>query len=156
MKSYVLGFLFSGSDFYGSGVALIHKKRPKWQEGKLNGIGGAIEEGETPEAAMRREFFQETAYDHGDWKRFALLNSMGNVVHCFVGRASGSVDISSPTDEETSWISISRIFELQLSISFGKHFIYNIGWLVSMAFDHLNNGNFYEVTENLNFVQGPS
>jgi hypothetical protein len=33
---YVLGFLFS-SDF--SSVCLIEKQKPKWQQGRYNGVG---------------------------------------------------------------------------------------------------------------------
>lgn len=148
MKFYVLGFLFSGRDIYDHGVFLIHKKRPKWQEGKYNGIGGAIEEGETPEAAMRREFLQEAGCDYDGWKRFALLNAMGNVVHCFVGLPANPVLVKSPTDEDVSLVQTLRVLESQVDVTFKDLFIYNLGWLIPMAFDHLNNGNFYEVTEN--------
>jgi 8-oxo-dGTP diphosphatase len=34
---YVLGFMFSSDH---SEVALIRKRKPEWQRGKLNGIGG--------------------------------------------------------------------------------------------------------------------
>jgi hypothetical protein len=55
MTRYVLGFMV-----WGSLVSLIRKKRPKWQAGKLNGVGGHVEEGEPPRNAMAREFFEET------------------------------------------------------------------------------------------------
>ena len=42
MTRYVAGFLVSDDRYY---VALIRKKRPAWQEGRLNGIGGHIEGG---------------------------------------------------------------------------------------------------------------
>lgn len=54
---YVLGFTFSPTF---SHVLLLWKNRPAWQAGKLNGIGGKIEEGETAEEAMAREFTEET------------------------------------------------------------------------------------------------
>lgn len=64
---YVLGFAF---DDLGR-VALVRKNRPDWQRGKLNGIGGGIEEGEDPNAAMSREFFEEAGvtvpYDSWRW-----------------------------------------------------------------------------------------
>ncbi len=60
---YVLGFCF---DFGYHNVLLIEKQRPTWQMGKLNGIGGKIEEGETPAAAMTREFWEETEGLVGD------------------------------------------------------------------------------------------
>lgn len=58
---YVLGFLFSGINK--DAVSLIRKAKPEWQEGKLNGLGGKIEAGETPRQAMSREFFEEAGVD---------------------------------------------------------------------------------------------
>lgn len=56
---FVLGFLFSED---GSRVLLVWKNRPAWQNGKLNGVGGKIEPGETPLQAMKREFLEETYF----------------------------------------------------------------------------------------------
>ena len=56
---YVLGFAFTPD----GRVALIQKKRPAWQAGKLNGIGGKVENTEDSTAAMRREFREETGVD---------------------------------------------------------------------------------------------
>jgi len=60
MKRYVCSFLFSPDR---KRVLLIRKNRPAWQAGKLNGIGGKIEPGETPREAARREFREETGLD---------------------------------------------------------------------------------------------
>ena len=57
MIPYVLGFCF---DLQKKQVLLIHKKRPDWQKGLLNGIGGKIEVGESIISAMNREFKEET------------------------------------------------------------------------------------------------
>src|SRR5690348_12790266 len=57
-QEYVCGFLFSRDR---SRVLLIRKRRPAWQAGKLNGVGGKIEPGETPAQAMAREFTEETS-----------------------------------------------------------------------------------------------
>lgn len=54
--SYSLGFAF---DDLGR-VALIEKLKPAWQAGRLNGIGGKIEPGESGLEAMSREFLEET------------------------------------------------------------------------------------------------
>ncbi|HYE21545.1 MAG TPA: NUDIX domain-containing protein [Tepidisphaeraceae bacterium] len=57
MRLYVCSFAFPpGRDR----VLLIRKNRPAWQAGKLNGVGGKIEPGETPRQAARREFEEET------------------------------------------------------------------------------------------------
>lgn len=100
IMKYVVGFLF---DDAGEKVALILKKRPVWQEGKLNGIGGKIEKhrpecisntdypasdqmnfqpcncsGETPLEAMEREFEEETGVKVTTWKHYATLSGKTN------------------------------------------------------------------------------
>lgn len=56
MQRYVVGFAFSMDR---QRVLLIKKNRPDWQKGKLNGIGGKIEDNEDAYDAMEREFFEE-------------------------------------------------------------------------------------------------
>lgn len=56
MQEYVLGFAF---DDLGR-LALIKKARPEWQAGRLNGVGGKVEDGELYHEAMSREFREET------------------------------------------------------------------------------------------------
>jgi len=60
MREYVCSFLFSPDR---ARVVLIRKNRPAWQAGKLNGVGGKIEPGESPRQAARREFREETGLD---------------------------------------------------------------------------------------------
>jgi 8-oxo-dGTP diphosphatase len=55
MKRFVVGFVFDSNGWF----AMIEKQRPDWQKGLWNGIGGKIEEDETPVEAMTREFFEE-------------------------------------------------------------------------------------------------
>lgn len=54
---YVLGVVV---DTDWKHILVIDKKRPAWQSGLLNGPGGGVNEGETPEHAMSRECFEET------------------------------------------------------------------------------------------------
>jgi 8-oxo-dGTP diphosphatase len=56
VAEYVVGYCFN-EDF--SEVALIEKRKPAWQAGKLNGIGGKVEPGENIVEAMAREFEEE-------------------------------------------------------------------------------------------------
>jgi len=69
---YVCGFCFSSKAAH---VLLIRKKRPIWQAGRLNGVGGKIENGETGINAMVREFQEETGASVSAeyWEYFALL-----------------------------------------------------------------------------------
>lgn len=57
MKKYTVGFLFS-SDL--SQVLLIHKLTPEWQKGKLNGLGGKLEKGESTKQSFIREIYEES------------------------------------------------------------------------------------------------
>jgi ADP-ribose pyrophosphatase YjhB (NUDIX family) len=56
ITKYVCCFLFSHCGKY---VYLIRKKRPNWQLGYLNGVGGKVEKGESCETAMIREIYEE-------------------------------------------------------------------------------------------------
>ena len=82
MTEYVVGFMLSTD---GENVALIRKQRPAWQKGRLNGIGGHIEDGELPIQAMVREFKEETAdsTDIAQWIPFAVLSGNDWKVHFF-------------------------------------------------------------------------
>lgn len=71
MKEYVLGFAFSGDL---NSVVLIHKNKPAWQKGKLNGIGGRVERFELPKYAMVREFSEEAGVMMPNWDHFGQLS----------------------------------------------------------------------------------
>src|SRR5690606_37644269 len=80
-------------------VLLIRKNRPTWQAGKLNGIGGKIERGETPAEAMRREFREEAGLDRTDWQECLTLTGPDWRGHFF--RAFGDIDSARAiTDEQ--------------------------------------------------------
>lgn len=72
MTKYVLGFMFNEKE---TDVLLIEKQKPLWQKGKLNGIGGKIEDGESPAHAMYREFKEEVGIECVSWK---YIVTMGN------------------------------------------------------------------------------
>ncbi len=57
---YVLTFAF---DKRLESVWLIEKQKPEWQKGCLNGIGGKIEEGESPMEAAIRELKEESGLE---------------------------------------------------------------------------------------------
>lgn len=70
---YCVGFAFDRQRRPVPRVLLIEKQRPAWQKGKLNGVGGKLKRHEEPEAAMRREFQEETGLYVRDWSKFATL-----------------------------------------------------------------------------------
>ena len=70
MKFYTVGFLFSENR---DRIILVKKNRPDWQIGKLNGIGGHIEEDELPLDCMIREFEEEAGVLIPDWEHFCTI-----------------------------------------------------------------------------------
>lgn len=97
MKKYVAGFLFS-PDF--ENVVLIEKNKPAWQKGKYNGIGGKIEEGETPGEAMRREFEEEAGLSIDDWLYLCKIGTSEYEVIFFYATSQDWDNHLSCTDEE--------------------------------------------------------
>jgi 8-oxo-dGTP diphosphatase len=74
MQSYVLGLMFDEARDH---ILLSHKRRPAWQRGRLNGIGGKVEDGETFLQAMIRECHEETGISTEgrslDWQHVVTL-----------------------------------------------------------------------------------
>lgn len=125
MIQYVAGFLIFRAT---NEVLLIRKNRPAWQAGRLNGIGGKIEPGETPLEAMRREMREESGLDIGDWQNFAILEGKGRyVVHMFRAFAEEQPAATSLTDETVLWAPISWLHTIPI--------IPNLAWLVPLALD---------------------
>lgn len=76
----VVGFVF-----WRGQVLLVRKARPFWQAGKLNGVGGKVEEGETTVMAMVRECHEETSVVTStmDWEYVAKIEYSGGRVQFF-------------------------------------------------------------------------
>ncbi len=72
MRSMVVGLVFNEDE---SAILLIEKKTPKWQAGYFNGVGGKIEEGETPVQAMIRECQEESGLVIDQWRCCAVLHA---------------------------------------------------------------------------------
>lgn len=123
--NYVVGFLFSQPS--GEHCVLIMKNKPVWQKGKLNGVGGKIEEGETPLQAMVREFEEETGVKtkETDWLQFCTLKGNFGAVVCF--RGYKNVNTRSMTDEKVDqyYVKGNALDDLPL--------IPNLRWLIPMA-----------------------
>lgn len=122
--SYVAGFLFDPNL---TRVALVRKGKPEWQAGRLNGIGGKIEPGETALEAMRREFLEEAGLG-GEvefWHHFATVrgDSWGSVSFF---RATGPVD--SVRTMEAEPIEVHRIADLPWA-----ECLPNLSWLIPLA-----------------------
>lgn len=152
---YVAGFLFVPDLNY---VVLILKNKPDWQRGKLNAVGGKIETGEMSDAAMAREFAEETGVRFNGWKVFLNLMTGEDVIHFLTGVSDLAWHVGSPTDEPVCVVRVASVEHDQVALG---HFmpddgggvralvpsVYNLPWLVRMALDHLKNGNTYNTFE---------
>lgn len=121
--SYVLGFLFNHAGTY---VQLIRKINPDWQKGRLNGIGGKIEDGETPENAMEREFKEETGQEINTWERVCVMESKDWIVHVFRAFKSNIFDFVSMTDE---------VVGIDIVSCLDRRCLPGLRWLIPMCLD---------------------
>lgn len=130
MTKYVCGFCFNENL---TRIALIEKKKPKWQEGLLNGIGGKIEEGETPEQAMIREFKEEAGIDTEQWSPFVTISGEGWRVYFFYYIEKEIFDyIRTQEDEGIFLLDVDGVFDNYACIK-------NLEWLIPMAiYKHKN------------------
>lgn len=125
LTRYVVGFAFDTD----GRVALIRKNRPEWQAGRLNGIGGHVEPGETPWAAICREWCEETGQPTpANWREFVVMDFPGARIHFF--RALGLFPewldgCRTTTDEEVvlAWVGDAN-----------RHLLIpNLTWLIPLA-----------------------
>lgn len=121
---YVNGFLFS-PDY--KRIVLIRKNRPTFQIGKLNGIGGRIEQDEAPIDAMKREFIEEAGLDVENWHKFSIMEGNDWIVHMYVAISEDYTKTYSNTDEE---IEIHYVFDLA-----NLDVIPNLKWLIPLSID---------------------
>jgi 8-oxo-dGTP diphosphatase len=145
-QDYVLGFAFNADR---SKLVLIKKNRPTWQAGKLNGVGGKIESGETAIDAMCREFFEECGVQTTaeDWHHYMKLNSLDGDVYCY--RLFDDKILSAKTllDEEIIVVDVN--FE-----EINKQGLSNLVWLIGIALDEAQPVFFVEASYNHKFNRG--
>lgn len=125
MVEYVCGFMFAEGR-----VALIKKSKPEWQKGRLNGIGGKIEDGETPKRAMVREFAEETGVStfESEWLPQVILQGAGWTVRFFATWvAEKMVQLNNPDDEPCEWFSNGNL---------PPNVLPNLRWLIPLCEDH--------------------
>ena len=116
-----------------NGVYLIRKNRPQWQQGKLNGIGGHKEIGETFDQCCAREVKEEAGIDlQSKFKHFPTMRFNDALVQAYYAVLSDEErqQVRTCTDEEIQWIPIDAIYMLR------KQMIDNIPWMVLAAMNH--------------------
>jgi 8-oxo-dGTP diphosphatase len=133
---YVVGFMFNPAE---NAVLLLRKNRPTWQVGKLNGIGGRVEDSETPQQAMRRECVEEVGLDVDSWNEFCVLSDeRGWRIH-FLSSVGPIMNASVMTDELPE---VVNAFALPFDV------IPNLKWLIPMALSmRFERINYFDVQE---------
>jgi 8-oxo-dGTP diphosphatase len=134
-KRYVVGFAFNRFE---TALALILKARPDWQKGKFNGIGGHIEQDESPKDAMDREWQEETQSDAIDWTLFVHL--VGKDYEVFFFR--GNTEL-----KEIECYSEGEEIEIVDSDRLPENIISNLHWLIPMARVSSSHDYPYEIIE---------
>lgn len=104
IEEFVVGFGFTDNQ-----VTLIEKKRPNWQSGLLNGVGGRVEKDEGFVQAMRREFLEETGVDHQEWKLTAVMTHSDRIIYVLCASSPVFKQVKSQTDEIVGLFDISEI-----------------------------------------------
>ena len=122
-QHYVCGFLFSRDR---GSVLLIRKRRPVWQAGKLNGVGGKIESFDaSPLAAMTREFREEAGVEIADWQEVLTLTAAEWHTHFFRGFGDLSA-ARAMTDEQ---------LEVHPTRQLPPDTIPNLRWMIPLMLD---------------------
>ena len=126
MTYYVTGFMYSTDK---KRVVLIGKINPEWQRGHLNGVGGKIEQDETPEMAMSREFEEETGVVTAPeaWKVFAVINGGEQYKVYFLYTLSNDLVNVKTVEEEK--VGIYAVDDLPRNV------LHNLRWLIPMSLD---------------------
>ena len=109
MTYYVLGVVL---DLERNKAWLIEKRRPEWQCGKLNGIGGHVEPGEAPLAAMQRECYEESGYDTGDWVNVGVLEGNNFVINVYYTLVNPEVKLRTATDENIHLVDMYKVMTI--------------------------------------------
>lgn len=128
IQKYTLGFLFN-QDL--TKVLLIHKQRPVWQKGMINGLGGKFENQESAFVCIVREVKEETnlSTNSQDWTKFAELHSSKFAVdvmaNIYFGQESDAV---SNEDQWVEWIEVKNL---------PKNVMTNLTWLIPLALEKL-------------------
>lgn len=131
MKKYVIGFAFTENL---DEVVLIRKNRPEWQAGKLNGVGGKVEEGESFSSAIGREFEEETGVlrENQSWKLIATMGDNHDYkLFIFAAQGDWAMDATTTTDENVARYNVMDLIESSFDIDPAA--IYNVPWLILMA-----------------------
>lgn len=135
MKQYVLGLMFNETL---EDVLLIEKNRPVEQKGRINGIGGKINNGEALYSAMVREFEEECGLETkpSDWTLVGDFQNFDYQVFVFKAISSEILMAETKTDEEVNIYELSSLESHKL--------VSALPWIIEMCLD--DNIEYFSVT----------
>ncbi len=128
--TYTLGFIF---DTELKRVLLVHKQKPEWQKGRINGIGGKFEVDETPSACISRETFEEAklVIPGDQWLYVgAIYQEAGAIAVLATVYAGDAGDAVKNDYEEVEWFDAHELPENVIS---------NLRWLIPLSLEKLDN-----------------
>jgi len=111
---YVVGLIFDESF---ENILLIRKNRPDWQKGRLNGVGGKVEEQETSYEAMVRECEEECGLLLYNWLLVENFSDSDSYeVHFFITQTPSLQKAYSKTDELIEIHNIKELFDINFGM----------------------------------------
>jgi 8-oxo-dGTP diphosphatase len=120
---YVLALLFTAD---GRELVLVRKTRPAWQAGRVNALGGKINEGEHLLDAARREVREEAGIDVEGWDEFLVWYDAEYRLHAV--RAFDDAARAARTTEDQE-VFLANVGALPLNV------IDNLRWIIPLALD---------------------
>ena len=114
MIQYVVGLIFDESF---ENILLIRKNRPDWQKGRLNGVGGKVEDQETSYEAMVRECEEECGLLLYNWLLVENFSDSDSYeVHFFITQTPSLQKAYSKTDELIEIHNIKELFDINFGM----------------------------------------
>jgi len=99
---------------------MLHRtaKENDINKGKWIGVGGHVEEGESPDECARREIFEETGFAAGELKARGVITFVfadGSAEYTFLYTCADFEGAMHPCDEgELAWVELGEIEKLEL------------------------------------------
>lgn len=143
-KEYVVGFPFSDDKEL---VMLLRKNKPDFQAGRLNGVGGKVEEFDRLRNAksirvnaMEREWLEESRGLIGplDWKWFVTFQGNNSIVHAFKAFADTDTLMKlhgEKNDTGEVFVGFLTDFITSRPNAEANRLMPNLSWLLPMALD---------------------
>ena len=108
-QKYTVSFIFNSNY---SKVLLVHKLSPEWQKGRVNGVGGKYEQGETAAQCVARETEEETALviPEKEWVYIGTIEQPQGDVGILAAQYAGpESDAKQSAHETIEWFPVDEL-----------------------------------------------